>query len=106
MKVQISNNNIKLWLSADDTYDWAHKSGAIWPCSKLAGKRLFAEFDENGLVDYRVNGRDGIDIPSDEFNAITSDSLRLKLPGGFESWCRCVWSKIVNKDEVAYETDE
>jgi len=54
MKVQISNNNIKLWLSADDTYDWAHKS----------------------------NGRDGIDIPSDEFNAITSDSLRLKLHGG------------------------
>lgn len=81
MKVQISNDNIKLWLSTDDTYDWAHKPGTSWPCSKLAGKRLFAEFDANGLVDYRVNGRYGIYIPSDEFNAITSDSLRLKLPG-------------------------
>lgn len=80
MKVQISNGNIRLWLSADDTYDWAHKTGAIWPRSRLAGKRLFAEFDTNGLVDYRVNGRDGIDIPSNEFNAITSDFLRVKLP--------------------------
>ena len=81
MKVQISNGNIRLWLSADYTYDWAHKPGAIWPCSKLAGKRLFAEFNANGLVNYRVNGTCSIDIPSDEFNAITSDSLRLKLPG-------------------------
>lgn len=113
MKVQISNGNIRLWLSADDTYDWAHKTGAIWPCSKLAGKRLFAEFDANGLVDYRVNGRDGIDIPSDEFNAITSDFLRVKLPEDHPLlFCGCwpasvtsvsqLWSKPAENNKQFY----
>ena len=79
MKIQISNNNVKLWLSAHETYKWAHRPGASWPCSELSGKRLFAEFDANGLADYRVNGRDSVDISADEFNAITSDFLRPKL---------------------------
>ena len=80
MKVQISYNSVKLWLSANDTYNWADTAGASWPCSELADKRLFAEFDPNGLVDFTVNGKDSIDIPSDEFNALTSDFLKLKLP--------------------------
>lgn len=80
MKVQISNNNVKLWLSANDTRKWANKPGATWPCSRLSGKRLFAEFDTNGLLDYLVNGRLDREILADEFNAITSDFLKLKLP--------------------------
>ncbi|MCP4537798.1 MAG: hypothetical protein GY832_11695 [Chloroflexi bacterium] len=81
MRTQINETNVKLWLSASDTYNWAHRLGACWPCSELSGKRLRAEFDSHGLVDFAVNGRTPDDGPSaDEFNAITSDALRPVLP--------------------------
>ncbi len=77
MRIQRGDYGVKLWLSADDTYNWAHKRGASWPCSQLSGKRLFAEFDSRGdLVDMAVNGGRGEqDCDSAEFNAITSDYL-------------------------------
>lgn len=78
MKIQKQGNTVKLWLSADDTYAWANRPGAIWPCSFLAGKTLFAEFDDGDLVDYAVDGKTGFpsDQPlADEFNAITSDFI-------------------------------
>jgi len=81
MRTQITPSSIKLWLSASDTYNWAHKSGAYWPCSEISGKRLFAEFDHNGLVDFALNGKTPDDGPSaDEFNAITFDALRPVVP--------------------------
>ena len=78
MRVKIFDNQVNLWLSTDDTYSWAHRSGNSWPCSELAGKRLFAAFDRNGLCDISINGRDQ-DCDSHEFNAITSDFLETKL---------------------------
>ena len=74
----------KLWLSASDTWEWAHRSGAHWPCSEVQGLDLYAEFDGNGdLVDLATNGRGSggwssthNSIPGDEFRAITSDFLR------------------------------
>ena len=83
MRIEIHDNTVSLWLSPRDTYNWAHKQGAWWPCSFLVGKRLFAQFDSGGLTEFRVNGGRNAreqDCPSDEFNAITSDHLRLKLP--------------------------
>lgn len=74
MRVERQGNTVKLWLSANDTYDWAKR----WPCSFLSGKRLFAEFDDGDLVDYAVDGKCGFpgDQPLvDEFNAITSDFI-------------------------------
>lgn len=67
----------KLWLSANDTYNWAHKASAAWPCSFLSDKRLFAEFEPNGdLVELAVNGGKGDqDCPADEFNAIVEDFI-------------------------------
>ena len=76
-RVKITDNAIKLWISANDTHNWARR----WPCSFLAGKRLFAEFDSHGLVDMDINGgRGDQDCPADEFNAITSDALQDKVP--------------------------
>ena len=70
------DGNVKLWLSTNDTYNWAHRAGALWPCSFLSGKRLFAEFDCKGdLIDGTTNGKHGCNCPSDEFNAITTDFL-------------------------------
>ncbi len=81
MKTQISESSVKLWLSATETWAWAHKPGKLWPCSFLAGSPLFAEFDRNGLVDFAVNyGRNSQDCPSDELSAICADFLAPKLP--------------------------
>ena len=78
-KIITASGYTKLWLSPDDTYNWAHDASArCWPCSFLAGKPLFAEFDQNGdLIDMAIDyGRGDQDCPSDEFNAITSDFLK------------------------------
>lgn len=65
----------RLWLSPTDTYNWAHKSEAAWPCSVLSGHRVYAEFDNGDLIDMRIDGRYR-DCPADEFNAITEDYLK------------------------------
>lgn len=68
-------------LSANDTYDWAHKSGACWPCSTLSGRSVWAQFDRrNGdLVDTNA----GEDVDGNEFNALFEDAkakLRKRKP--------------------------
>jgi len=69
--MRIKNN--KIWLSARDTYNWAHRPGNSWPCSQLAGHRVFAEFADNGdLIDYTIDGRYK-DVDANEFNAIMGD---------------------------------
>lgn len=95
MRKQITETTVKLWLSATDTEDWATRPGESWPCSGLAGKRLFAEFDRNGLVDIAVNGKAGDCTGqhsgnSAEFNAITSDHLRQFLPKEHPAYPVCV----------------
>ena len=65
-----------IWLSKNDTYNWAHRDGANWPCSFLSGRRVFVEFDgQNGdLVDLLIdNGSGDQDCPSDELDAILND---------------------------------
>jgi hypothetical protein len=73
----------KLWLSENDTYNWAHRDGASWPCSTLSGKRLFAEFDNHGnLVDMAINGgRGDQECDGHEFNAITNDAFAAREQG-------------------------
>lgn len=78
MKIRKTKSGTTLWLSKKDTYKWTHKANASWPCSFLSGKSLRAEFDNTGdLVDVRTNGKYGCNCPADEFNAITSDFLKL-----------------------------
>ena len=81
MKIQVFDSGVKLWLSANDTYRWAHRPGKQWPCSELSDKRLFVEYDRGGLVDLTINGRLG-DCSTHELTAIVSDYLRGKLPVG------------------------
>lgn len=80
-RVVIHDSAVLLWASANDTYDWAHRPGASWPCSTLSGHRFFAAFDGNGLCDLTVDGRDAPDdIDGHEFSALCSDLLVEKLP--------------------------
>ena len=78
-KVVTEYGYVKLWLSAKDTYNWAHRTGAAWPCSFLADKSLLAEFAPNGdLVELAINyGQGDQDCPGVEFTAITDDFLNL-----------------------------
>ena len=79
--VTITENGVNVWLSANDTHAWAHRSGASWPCSQLSGRRVFAGFDSNGLCDVAIDGgRGDQDCDSAEFNACVADHLAGKLP--------------------------
>lgn len=70
----------KLWASADDTYDWAHRPGESWPGSTLSGSRVFAEFDRHGdLVDFALDGRSDAECDGNELSAFTSDALRARF---------------------------
>lgn len=86
MKVKWSDNGFTINLSVCDISDWVRTPGAAWPCSTLDGKRLYAEFDSNGLLDYSINGRSAncdvaeYDIDSHEFNAIIADHAKEVLP--------------------------
>ena len=83
MRIQDSGNAVTLWASANDTYDWAHRINAAWPCSTLSGKRFVATFDDNGLLDLTVNGRHPwehcLEIDGSELSAICADLLREKI---------------------------
>jgi hypothetical protein len=63
-----------LWLSATDTWLWARKPGAIWPCSTLSNNRLMVMVDRNGLCDLTINGRDG-DCDGNELDACVADHI-------------------------------
>ncbi len=73
MRMKNDGSTTKIWLSAEDTYKWAHRVGASWPCSTLSGKRLFAEFDDGDLVDLTINGKANQDCDASEFNAMIAD---------------------------------
>ena len=75
MRIEKSDYYTTLWLSATDTYDWAHRPGNKWPCSELSGHRLRAQFEDNNLVDLTIDGRPG-NCSADEFNAIVSDFIQ------------------------------
>ena len=81
MRTSITSTNVQVWLSARDTYDWAHRSGARWLGSELSGRRVFAEFDSNGLCGLAFDGgRGDQDCDSNEFSACVADHLAGRLP--------------------------
>lgn len=79
MRLLDNGDSVALWVSARETYDWAHRIGSAWPCSVLSGHRFFAAFDTNGLYDLTVNGGEASDVPSDELSAIVADLLGERL---------------------------
>ena len=66
-----------LWLSANDTYVWAHRPGSSWPCSSLSSHRCIVYVDGNGLFDMTIDGKDidNHDVPGDELEAIVADHI-------------------------------
>ena len=78
--IQVERCGTQLWISANETYEWAHRAGASWPCSTLSNRRLFVEFDARGnLVDLTIDGRNDVDCDANELSALTSDFLRARF---------------------------
>lgn len=76
MRIKELNGYIALWLSANDTANWASN----WPQAYIYNKRMMAVFDPDGdLVDLTINGKNG-DCPLDEFNAICYDHIKPRFP--------------------------
>ena len=81
MKTQITPWGISLWLSANETDNWAHRPRNSWPCSQLAGRRVFAQFDRNGLCDLAIDGGRGEqDCDANELSALCADHLVGRVP--------------------------
>lgn len=84
--VDIRPQGVTITAHAGQLFSWAHRPGAIWPCSRLDDlDEISATFDYHGLVDMTTRPMldpDGhvIDPPADEFNAWSSDVLRDILP--------------------------
>lgn len=76
MKIRGYENSYTMWLSAQDTYDWAHKSGANWPCSQLSNRQAIVVVDSLGLCDLVIDGgRGDQDIDGTELDACVGDHL-------------------------------
>lgn len=77
MRVKRDQHGTRAWFSARDTYDWAHKPGARWPCSTLSDRSVFCAFDARGnLEDFAINGgRGSQDCDSHELEAMLADLL-------------------------------
>lgn len=79
MRTKVTPNSVIIWLSGQDTAQWANRPEDRWPNSELSGKRIVATFDPTGLVDFTINGKSG-DCNASEFNAIIADHLRPVIP--------------------------
>ena len=88
MRIRKDKNGYVLWLPARDTYDWAHRPDASWPCSTLSGNRVMVVVDSNGLCDLTSNGHGADDIDGHELEAIVADHLPADLRRLWPVWAR------------------
>ena len=86
MRILNNSTGYTLWLSARETYSWAHKPGAAWPCSTLADKRLVVVGDDNGLCNLTVNGKVDEDIDGTELDACVADHLPAQFRHLWPTW--------------------
>lgn len=88
MRIQRQHSGYVMWLSARDTYDWAHRAGASWPCSQLSNHRAVISVDSNGLCDLAIDGSwEKIqDIDEHELAACVSDHLPEDLRHLWPTW--------------------
>ena len=88
----VTDTQVNVGLSAAETEAWARgcaPADGHWPCSELSGRRLFAAFDTNGIVELEIDGGHGDqDVDHDELYACLSDYLRgdNRLPADHFIW--------------------
>ncbi len=85
-RVDIRSHGVTITATHDELVSWSQRPSATWPCSTLADMvGIAATFDANGLVDLdqdpafdEATGEG--EVAGDEFDAWSSDVLRLVLP--------------------------
>ena len=89
MTITRTQSGYVMRLSARDTYAWANRPSASWPCSGLRNHRLMVEVDSNGLYDMTVDGKipDG-NIDGSEIDACVSDHLPANLRHLWPVWAK------------------
>lgn len=75
MRWHISPKTFILYLSKIDTEQWAMR----WPCSTLSGRSVRVYFDQGGLIDLTINGRQS-DCNGAEISAMVADFIGNLLP--------------------------
>jgi hypothetical protein len=85
MRIKVHDTGYVLWLSARDTYDWATRPGAAWPCSQLSDHRCVVVVDSNGLCDFTLDGRDA-DVDGNELDACVADHIPQSARKFWPTW--------------------
>lgn len=90
--MRINTQNLSIQASAAETLRWAMDPAKRWPCSQLAGRRLFVAFAGNGdLVDMALDGGRGEqDCPAHELNAFVKDSIAARPRRIRERFAHCL----------------
>jgi len=79
LKIKKIGNTTKVWLSSSDTWRWANRTNAKWPCSTLADKRVYVELDKNkDIVEIKVNGRPKREVDGHELRCCLNDLTKGK----------------------------
>jgi len=88
MRIKRQPSGYIMWLSANNTYDWAHRVDNRWPCSELSNHRLCVVVDNNGICDMTFDGATSWtnDIDGTELDAIVSDHLPTDLRHLWPCW--------------------
>lgn len=86
MKWSINPASFTLWLSADDTSQWANRPKLTWPCTTLGGHAVRVHFDSGGLCDLTIGGRAGADCDANELSAMVADFMGGLLPVSHPSY--------------------
>jgi hypothetical protein len=87
MKIIETSGGYIMRLSANDTWNWAHRPGALWFFSTLANRTVRLDVDGNGLCGLLVDGR-GDNVNSDELSACVGDHLPAHLRHLWPCWER------------------
>lgn len=79
MKIKKEGNTTKIWLSSNDTFRWAERPNAKWPCSTLSDRRIYVELDKNkDIIDIKINGKPRREIDSHELRCCLNDLTKGK----------------------------
>lgn len=77
MKIKKEGNIKRVWISSSETWRWANRINAKWPCSTLADKRIYMELDKHdNIVDIKINGRYSSKIDGHELRSCINDLLK------------------------------
>jgi hypothetical protein len=82
MKLTVYSHAIDITIEKEETAAWSSRPGHAWPASSISGKKVYAEFDRNGLSMIEINGKElscgsTINDPDvHEFNSLIADVLK------------------------------